>query len=109
MSYTRISSRVDTSDHGLPQLIKSQGPVDNGLTGVGEMSLPFHFELSGFISVLTHRGLKRPSSVESGGCTSKTVCPRVLICTFFLFSCGEFVPEIRPRIFVLHTLYNHSI
>jgi hypothetical protein len=39
---------MDTSDHGLPQLIKGPGPVANGLTGVGEMSLRFHFELTGF-------------------------------------------------------------
>jgi len=39
---------VDTSNHGLPQLIKGPGPVANGLTGVGEMSLSFQFELAGF-------------------------------------------------------------
>jgi len=48
MSCTRKSSRVDTSDHGLPQLIKVPGPVANGLTGVGEMPFRFQFDLTGF-------------------------------------------------------------
>jgi hypothetical protein len=39
---------MDTFGHGLLQLIKGPGPVANGLTGVGEMALRFHFELTGF-------------------------------------------------------------
>jgi hypothetical protein len=49
---------MDTSAHGPPQLIKGPGPVANGLTDVGEMSLRFQLELSGFLSFFTHRGLK---------------------------------------------------
>jgi len=48
MSCTRKSSCMDTFDHGLPHLFKGTEPVANGLTGVGEMSLRFHFELTGF-------------------------------------------------------------
>jgi hypothetical protein len=49
---------MDTSDHGLPQLISGLGPAANGLTGVGELFLRFQFELITFLSVIIHRGLK---------------------------------------------------
>jgi len=71
MSCTRISSRIDTSDCGLPQLIKGPGPIANGLTGLGEMSLRFHFELSGFLGVLTNRRLKDRRRVKVGAVPRK--------------------------------------
>jgi hypothetical protein len=71
MSCTLISSRMDTSDHGLPQLINDPGSFANVLTGVGEMSLRFHFELSGFLSVLIHRGLKDRRRVKVGALPRK--------------------------------------
>jgi hypothetical protein len=58
MSCTRIISRMDTPDNEFPQLIKHPGPVTNGMTGVGEVSVRFQFELNRFSSVLTHGGLK---------------------------------------------------
>jgi hypothetical protein len=54
---------------------------------------------------------KRPKSGESGGCTSKTVCRHVLICTFFpRCRVGELILEIRPSIFdLIHPVWSQHI
>jgi len=66
MSGARKSTRMDTSDHGLPQLIKGPGPVANGLTDVDEMSFVFNSSLLVFKCPHTHRGLKARRQVKVG-------------------------------------------
>jgi hypothetical protein len=55
------------------------------LTDVGEMSLRFQLELSGFLSFFTHRGLKEWRQVKVGA-VSRTLFAD-MYCYVLFFSC----------------------
>jgi hypothetical protein len=101
---------MDTPDNEFPQLIKHPGPVTNGLTGVGEVSVRLHFELSRFASVLTHKGLKDRRRVNVGLYLENVLPKSIDMNSCFLFSCGKLICEIRPSNFnLIYPIYSQHI
>jgi hypothetical protein len=90
---TWINAKLDTSDHGLLHALEGPEAFSNGLIGIHNALVKcilifiWSWKQSGGGGVICHtdKYLEDWGRADVGGCTSKTVCGRVLIWTFFFF------------------------